>query len=582
MPLLGLLKNFGVGSTQSSASAVDPAALMSHGRVDRRLTIMVSMLAAYVVFRTTFVPVMRLSFFADDFAFLNWTSRLDLATWLAGFIEPGHFSNLTYRPLAAVIYLVYLTGSATLCYSLLASLYGINIVLLFLLYRRLANLPIAGLAVILFTASFIYFDAAHKVYNLITQATAVFFLTSLHCFLSAGEPFENAGRNQSAAYVFYALSLLTYEITLFGFVIFFILALRQECAAGFESLRRRSAITRALHRSWIFGAVSAAYLAANLFSPIRAAHLRDHAIPLSLTTVPLIVSRAWAVLKNTLAWIVTIEWARFSSFEFAALSLLLAVVITILLMRATASGLWRNSKTPPAPLLWAASFGGLWYLVLLLPGAVSTYFDYRMIFLAYAGLSLSIAACLSLIHGGVATAVMARSRFVQWSVAGTLSVIATIWMMSNLSLAERMNRNLIGAGNQQGRILTLLRPYLAAVPNGSVIAVRYEHKPSRALPYPYLASPFAEDYALADALDYYFGKRLDDASLFFQPDFDQFEVGRFSFARKDYPYERLVLFDFGNNQLSLQSVVKTTTGKEIALPLAVRIADGFDRQMPIE
>lgn len=60
----------------------------------------------------------------------------------------------------------------------------------------------------------------------------------------------------------------------------------------------------------------------------------------------------------------------------------------------------------------------------------------------------------------------------------------TIWMASNLLLVERMNQNLISAGNKQDQILTLLRPYLAAIPNGSVLAVRYEHTPLRTLPYP--------------------------------------------------------------------------------------------------
>ena len=148
---------------------------------------MVSVLTTYIVLRTTFVPVMHLSFFADDFAFLNWASGFETTTWLTGFMEPGHFHNITYRALAAVIYLVYLTGSATLYYFLLASQFAINVLILFCHYRRLSNIAIVGLSVTIFVASSIYFDAAHKVYNLITQASAICFLTALHYFLPSGD-----------------------------------------------------------------------------------------------------------------------------------------------------------------------------------------------------------------------------------------------------------------------------------------------------------------------------------------------------------------------------------------------------------
>jgi hypothetical protein len=95
---------------------------------DLRKLVDISVLALVVSVAslTTLIPVLQQGFFGDDFDFLNWTSNLTFHGWLNAFRDPGAF-NITYRSMALFVYLVYLSGNAFICYSVLVGLYVFNI-----------------------------------------------------------------------------------------------------------------------------------------------------------------------------------------------------------------------------------------------------------------------------------------------------------------------------------------------------------------------------------------------------------------------------------------------------------------------
>lgn len=525
-------------------------------------------LVASLVGVTTLVPSLQQGFFADDFAFLNWTSNLTFHEWLNAFQEPGAF-NLTYRPMALFVYLVYLTGSAPLCYSLLVVLYIINIVVFYYFLRRLSNPFIAGLSIVIFACGFVYHDATHKVYNLITQLSALFLLVSLQLFLRDMDGVAHAGSRSLLSYMFYTLSLLTYEITLFGFCVFSFVSLCRLSNGKAERIRPN--LMLALKTSWGFGLISLVYLLVNYLSPIKAAHLRDHAIPITWSTVTTVFSRAKDVLKYTLAWIATMDWQALGSYSLSPESWLLFIVLILMLAWLLVASLrhLRNGEKMAGPEHgFLMLLGVVWFIAFLLPGAVSIYFDYRMTFLAYAGFSVLVASLVHACYITVAHAIPGGREFTIGCVAVSLSCLLSLWLLSNLSLTLRMNRSLLQSSRQQWQILTSLRPYLPKLQDDSVIVVQYRHEPTQTLPYPYQASPFAEDYALSDALRFYFGREFSDASLFFRAQGDRFEVGRFSFAQNRYSFDRLVLFTYEKSRLVLQKRLKVL-GSDIVLPRAV-------------
>jgi hypothetical protein len=525
---------------------------------DCRLTILAIAATAYIFTWTTLIPVFSLDFFGDDFAFLNWTARLTLRSWLSDWVAPNHF-NLTYRPVAMFVYLVYGSANASLGYALLVILCAVNLAVLYYVFRRLTNPSVAALALVIFAGGFMYYDATHKVYNLITQLSALFFLLALQIYLIR---LDRGKGSRHFAYLAFALSLLTYEITLFGFLVFFAVALAK--LSDGKGQRIGLSIIEALKASWVFGLISCCYLIVNYLTPIKAAHLREHAIPIAWSTVPIIFARARNVFTNTLAWVVTLDQSMLKNdlltFQWTVPLFLLITVFT-LLMVTTPTVRRRDQANAGLGLVPLTFIGLVWFVALLLPGAVSSYFDYRMTFVAYAGFSLLVAA---LIHGYYVMLVTSLSIGCEFALAGVALVFAgllSIWLLSNVSLTLRMNRNLLEASRAQLQILNSIAPYRANFKSDSVVAIQYPHAPDKGLPYPYQASPFAEDYALGDALRFYYDKDVADASLFFRPLRNRFEIGRFAFAQNSYGYDRLHLFMFEQDHLVPSFVYKLPNWK---------------------
>ena len=531
----------------------------------RWINFLVFAVTAYIFAWTTLIPVLNFGFFGDDFAFLNWTSNLTLGSWLHDWLAPNHF-NLTYRPIAMFVYLVYASASAPLCYALLAALYAINLLVLYYVFRKLSNPTIAALAILIFAGGFIYYDATHKVYNLITQLSALCFLSSLHSYLRRWDHDDGKG-SMRFAYLAFALSLLTYEITLFGFLVFFAFAWVKLPARKVNGFGR--SIFAALKASWGFAIISLCYLIVNFLSPIKAAHLREHAIPIGWSTVPVIISRAKNVFINTLAWMATLDQstlkAEFFSVQWAISGFVFMAILTALLV-AGPSIIRRGVQEIGASDHGLLMLTGLvWFVALLLPGAVSSYFDYRMTFLAYAGFSLLVAAFIHGVYIMLINAMPIGGDVASGGVAIMFSALLSIWLISNLSLTHKMNRNLFEASRGQSRILESMGSYLRNFKNDSVIVVQYRHAPNQDLPYPYQASPFAEDFALSEALKANFGETVADASLFFRPERDRFEIGRFAFAQHSYSYDRLILFAYENDRVMPQFRLQVS-GSTITLP----------------
>jgi hypothetical protein len=395
--------------------------------------------------------------------------------------------------------------------------------------------------------------------------SALFFLLSLHAYLRRWDHGGGNGSTRFACLAF-ALSILTYEITLFGILVFFAIALAKLSAGKVERLGRST--IAALKASWGFGAISLCYLVINYVSPIKAAHLREHAIPIAWSTVPVIITRAKDVFTNTVAWIFTLDnTTRKTELIQIEWAILLLVLISILaaLMVASPVSRQREDRAHGLSRVPLMVIGMVWFVALLLPGAVSSYFDYRMTFLAYAGFSLFVAAFVQGCYVAFSNAILIRSDMLAGGAAVVFSCLLSVWLMSNLSLIHEMNDNLLVASQAQARILASMGSYLRNFNEHSVIAVQYGHAPNAELPYPYQASPFSEDYALSEALKFHFHKTVADASLFFRPGPDRFEVGRFAFARNSYTYDRLVLFSYNHNRVMPQYRIRVSTN-DINLP----------------
>ena len=540
------------------------------GAVPRWLMAFAGALAVYLVVRMTVLPALHLGFYADDFFYLDWTSHLSWRSWLGLFFEPGPFS-ITYRPLAAVVYLVYLTGNAFSGYLALSALFLTNVGLIFLLCRKLSGTPFAFLTSFFFIGSFIYYDATHRIYNLITQTSALFFLISMLAWWSSTEPNPRAGARRVLSWLFYAGSLATYEITFLGCGVVFGMALLRQLPA------RRGAVVDALFRALAaatpFAAVAAVYAGLNILNPIKAEHLTAHATPIALSSIPAIGARLWINLKTSLSWIVTVDrraaFIEHLDLEFLLLAVCLVPTLGFLLWQ----GVKEHKSRAPAVLghcFGMALFGFYWFVVIVSPSALSSYFDYRLTFLAYAGIAMMLAAGLLFTLQSMRLAFgQGQARSVNVLLAIVLGLSASLWLMSNVALSETMDRNLIVSGRLQRQLLASLKPYLGYIDTDSVMAVRYNHQALRALPYVYQASPFPEDFGLRYALRYYYGKNFADANLFFEPHEDHFTIGRFAAARKSYRYDRLVLFDFDGTHLVRQENLEVA-GNIISLASVVR------------
>jgi len=139
-------------------------------------------------------------------------------------------------------------------------------------------------------------------------------------------------------------------------------------------------------------------------------------------------------------------------------------------------------------------------------------------------------------------------------------------MMSNLSLADRMKKSLLDAGNQQRQILTQLRPYLPLLAEDLVMVIRYARNPSRILRYPYMhrqalkTTPWRVPWNIISV----------DGFLTLTYFFDRIPINSRSgaFARKTYPYDRLALFDFADNYFDPKPVIKVAD-----LPIAAKITE---------
>ncbi len=519
-------------------------------------------LVAWIIWQTNFWPVWSFTFYADDYVFLNWAGKLDARAWLGEFLYSDLY-NLTYRPLVKVVYLIYLLDDPRFGYALLSGLHALNIFLAFRFYRCLAGGAAAALATLFFAAGFIYYDATHAIYNLATQFSAAFFLAAVLFFVaSLGAP--GAGRAKFFACVFYALSIATYEVTFFGFVVFFALAVHE---AAKNSRPVAGALLWAGKRVFPFGLIAAGYVLANLLNPRKALHLREHSAPLDLAGMREMLERAWLVGTNSLKWILAVD-RRDAALAYLSLEsvvfFLAATAAIAWLLREVGKGA-RSLGNPPYELFSLALLGMIWFGCILLPGALSIYFDYRLLYLAYVGFAL-VLACATLALQWLFSSLPHLSS---WASAA-LAVVVALWLFSNLSLVERMNRNLGGAQHTEQVILQSMRRYLPAIPDDAVIAVRYDHRPIKTLPYTYQASPFNEDHGFENALRYYFGKSIAGASVFFAPGPDSFAVGRFQFNRVSYSYARLVLFDYARDNLELQREIEVS-GKRIALVLSDRL-----------
>jgi hypothetical protein len=247
------------------------------------------------------------------------------------------------------------------------------------------------------------------------------------------------------------------------------------------------------------------------------------------------------------------------------MGVLLVAAMAFLISMSLRSGC-QNHELTPRRLVWLIFFGVFWFVAFLSPGMVATYFDYRLTYLAYAGFALALASGFALVYGATGQWIKLSSPFARRTIAGVLASIAGLWVISNISMVEVLNRARSSVVPQERQILSSIGPFLDRVSEGSVIAIRYDHKPLWSVPYPYFTSPFYDDHGFRNALLYYFGKRVAAASLFFQPFGDSFVVGRIASDQKRYPYRRLVLFDFTGNTLLLRNDVQLTD-REIVLPL---------------
>lgn len=520
-------------------------------------------MAVYLALRMTLVPALHFDFYADDFFLLDWASHLSWGGWLDGFFEPGHF-NLTYRPMALLIYLIYLFENRMAGYLVLDAIFLANAALIFVLCRNLGGRAFATLTGFFFIGSFIYYDATHRIYNLLTQCGALFFLMSLVLWQSSVGPGGDRSVWRRLSWFFYALSLATYEITFFGFAIVFALALDGDLSAR---QTMKDAVGDALRQAWPYVAIAFAYAALNVLSPLKAEHLSQHAIPLALSSIPLVAQRLVGNIENSLSWILTVErgpaFRDMVSLESVALSICLAAVLGFVIVE-SAAGASRELRR------WAAlgALGMYWFIVVLAPSAFASYFDYRLTFLAYVGFSMALSAALIGCYQTVVQALGSAHRAVaQGCVASMLAVLGAVWILSNVALSERMDRNLIAAGTAQRRLVESFQPYVDDIATNAVVAVGYKHVPAPSLPYVYQASPFPEDFGLKYALHYYYGKEVEAANLFFETRAERIAVGRFVESRVLYPYDRLALFDFDGTNLVRRASVEV--GRErIPLPLA--------------
>jgi hypothetical protein len=541
--------------------------------VVKYLTAVICLSTLYLFSKTIFIPVLRLSFFSDDYHYLNWVASLSFKGWLSDFVGEGLY-NISYRPMALVVYLFYLIDNSTVCYVFLILFCGVNSTLLFFLYRNVSNSAVAGLSILLFTASFIYYDATHAIYNLTTQASILFFLVSVHLFLSARASSSRRRLLSILSLCSYTLSVLTYEVTILGFWVVFILAFRDQYEVEISPGKLKRAMYRAVGSSWLFLLVSLLYIAVTTWSPIKANHLREHAVSMKIASIPVLLVNAWHILKYSLSWIITVDRGQamlaYLSAETVIMGVLLAAVMAFLISMSPQSDC-KGDELTSRRLLWLIFFGTFWFVVFLLPGMVATYFDYRLTYLAYAGFALVLASGLVLVYGSAIRLTKLANPFARRITAGILASIATMWVISNVSLVEVLNRARSSALPQERQLLSLVGPFLDRVPEEAVIAIRYDHKPLWSVPYPYFTSPFYEDHGLKNALFYYFGKKVTSVSLFFQPFENSFVVGRIASDQKSYPYNRLVLFDFIGNKLVLKTNFRLGE-REIVLPLTQVVA----------
>ncbi len=541
-------------------------------------------IAIYILIKTTVIPGFYVGFFGDDFYFLNWASHLTPTSWVDGFFRPNHHVTLTYRPMALVVYLLYLTENPRLCYFILACLYAVNAVMISSVCTVLTNRALSSLVVLLFLSSFIYYDANHKIYNLISQVGLLLFLLSLRFVLIAAQRPSGRRRWRLAAYVLYLLSILTYEATIGGFVLiaaglFHVSYFSRDSSDVSRPVHGiRAALVYAVRNSIGFLVVSVAYVLVNALNPIKSFHLTQHATPLRWDSIPLALARSYRILKQTAAWIFTVErrdtiWGQLS-LESVLLSLGLVSVIAFLIKYAARDALKHGGKSRLSKTLVSLVFVGLvWFSLILVPAVLATYFDYRLTFFPYAGLALAGGALLVLVYmlslrlsnrdGGDIRGAAGFS-------AVALSVLATLWIISNLSVVEGMNQRLMSAHTKQEEIVRSLGRYIAYIPNGSMIAITHEERPAPGIPDPYLGMPFSADYELEGAIEYYFGRVVNRASMFFQPAEREFTVGRFRFAREAGPYDRLVLFKYAGGMLSLLTKIEVD-GATIVLPLTSRL-----------
>lgn len=507
-----------------------------------------------ILFKINLLPSFYLGFMGDDFVFLT-PKNLNM-------IFAYRLHTLTYRPLEGfVIVMLYSFQQADLCLIIVNAIHILNVILIGYLTKILtANLWFALMICLLFASSSFYFEATHVPHGINTVTPALFFLLSLIFFMRHIKNGKNLPKFLS--YFFYAASIFYHEYALFGFFLFpFLFAYSRYLPAPSRTqntIEDRKSIqlnSSFLKPSIIYAFISFFYVFLNVINPIRAIKVAraakaalDWDFEKSIMFTKVIASYYGKLIGVNYFGNYLVPFAPKRWYVLGFLILVFFVFINLSIM-----GLKSNESKGINEVRLKHLFllGFVWSFCTTIPIFYELYLPERGFYLSLVGFLLALVSFYFWILNRIPKL---SKRII---VAGASLLLTTVTHAHRVinSYQLEMYKQVNVAQND---ILNILKGYIDAIPEGSVVGIRCSRFKKTDHHFWY---PFNDSWGLGAAIRRLYQRRDLTISTVFTLHEDHVT---FWDKSKKYKYDEIIFLDYNGHtliplrEIKVNETVKTT------------------------